>query len=262
MSRLALHPRLSHMVMRAAELGARDSACELAALLTERDLLRRAEGVTDADIRTRLDLLRGTVARGRRGPGGAAAGPGRGRGVSPRRGGGRCRREARSERRCAAGARPTPIGSPSAGRDGWAIPAAEWPRRLPRSAGLSREEYLVARELDGRARRAGSCWRPRSRWRSSGSGSATTIVAGGAGGLGSRRRSGRWHDAGAARGDRPPGAAVARPDPARVAGLCSRVCARRARRPSLGTTVQGGPASASPSSEPSIRAGPMCPMRP
>jgi ATP-dependent helicase HrpB len=63
MSRLALHPRLSHMVMKAAELGHRNSACEVAALLTERDLLRRAEGVPEADIRTRIDQLRGTVVR-------------------------------------------------------------------------------------------------------------------------------------------------------------------------------------------------------
>jgi ATP-dependent helicase HrpB len=63
MTRLALHPRLSHMVMKATELGVRNTACEMAALLTERDLLRRSEGVPEADIRTRLDLLRGTVVR-------------------------------------------------------------------------------------------------------------------------------------------------------------------------------------------------------
>jgi ATP-dependent RNA helicase HrpB len=63
MTRLGLHPRLSHMVMKASDLGAWDTACELAALLTERDLLRRSEGVPEADIRTRLDLLRGTVVR-------------------------------------------------------------------------------------------------------------------------------------------------------------------------------------------------------
>jgi ATP-dependent helicase HrpB len=61
MTRLSLHPRLSHMVMKASELGERDTACEIAALLTERDLLRRKEGVPEADIRTRLDLLRGTT---------------------------------------------------------------------------------------------------------------------------------------------------------------------------------------------------------
>jgi ATP-dependent helicase HrpB len=64
MAGLALHPRLSHMVMKATELHGRGLACELAALLTERDLLRRTDGVPEADIRTRLDLLRGTVVRG------------------------------------------------------------------------------------------------------------------------------------------------------------------------------------------------------
>jgi ATP-dependent helicase HrpB len=60
MTRLSLHPRLSHMVMKASELGAWEAACEVAALLTERDLLGRQQGVPEADIRTRLDLLRGT----------------------------------------------------------------------------------------------------------------------------------------------------------------------------------------------------------
>ena len=64
MARLALHPRLSHMVMKATDLDAGETACEIAALLTERDPLRRMEGVADADIRTRIDLLRGTVVRG------------------------------------------------------------------------------------------------------------------------------------------------------------------------------------------------------
>jgi ATP-dependent helicase HrpB len=64
MARLALHPRLSHMVMKATELQERALACELAALLTERDLLRRTQGVPEADIRTRLDVLRGSVVRG------------------------------------------------------------------------------------------------------------------------------------------------------------------------------------------------------
>jgi ATP-dependent helicase HrpB len=63
MARLALHPRLSHMVLKATELRERSLACDLAALLTERDLLRRSDGVPEADIRTRLDLLRGTVVR-------------------------------------------------------------------------------------------------------------------------------------------------------------------------------------------------------
>ena len=63
LARLAMAPRLAHMVIRGTELGDRATACELAALLTERDVLRRADGVPDSDIRTRIDLLRGVVSR-------------------------------------------------------------------------------------------------------------------------------------------------------------------------------------------------------
>ena len=44
-------------------MGAGGTACELAALLTERDVLTRHDGVPEADIRTRLDLLRGVTIR-------------------------------------------------------------------------------------------------------------------------------------------------------------------------------------------------------
>jgi ATP-dependent helicase HrpB len=62
-ARYALHPRLAHMVVRARELGAGELACELAALLTERDLVRRTRGPVDADLGLRLELLRGTIQR-------------------------------------------------------------------------------------------------------------------------------------------------------------------------------------------------------
>jgi ATP-dependent helicase HrpB len=149
MARLALHPRLAHMVMTATELGSRDLACEVAALLTERDLLRRAEGVPDADIRTRLDLLRGTLTRSdvdrealRRARGERDA----------------CRRAAH---------RSSPSGE---GADVGRLLALAYPDRVaqrrPGGTGrfllrnglgafldpqaLSREDYLVACELDGK----------------------------------------------------------------------------------------------------------------
>ena len=59
MARLALHPRLAHMLLRARALELVPLAAELAALLSERDLLRGEQGARDADIRTRLELLRG-----------------------------------------------------------------------------------------------------------------------------------------------------------------------------------------------------------
>ena len=59
MARAGVHPRLAHMLLRGRALGSLALAAQLAALLSERDLLR-ASVARDADIRTRLDALRGT----------------------------------------------------------------------------------------------------------------------------------------------------------------------------------------------------------
>jgi ATP-dependent helicase HrpB len=59
MAHLAAHPRLAHMLLRARALGQLPLAAELAALLSERDLLRGGAARDDADIRTRLEILRG-----------------------------------------------------------------------------------------------------------------------------------------------------------------------------------------------------------
>ncbi|HEX6106510.1 MAG TPA: ATP-dependent helicase HrpB [Gemmatimonadales bacterium] len=61
MARHSLHPRLAHMVLKGKELGAGGEACDLAALLSERDVLRRDSGVPEVDIALRLDLLRGST---------------------------------------------------------------------------------------------------------------------------------------------------------------------------------------------------------
>lgn len=55
MARLPLHPRLAHMIARARELKAGGMAADLAALLSERDLLGREAG---ADLGERLAALR------------------------------------------------------------------------------------------------------------------------------------------------------------------------------------------------------------
>jgi ATP-dependent helicase HrpB len=150
MTRLALHPRLSHMVMKASELGDRDTACEIAALLTERDLLRRSEGVPEADIQTRLDLLRGTTMRGevdrealRRAKAEVAA-------CRRSRGGGRGRGSGMGVGALLGLAYPDRIAQRRQGQVG---------RYLLRNGlgasldpqGLSGEEYLVIPELDGKA---------------------------------------------------------------------------------------------------------------
>jgi ATP-dependent helicase HrpB len=59
MAQLAVHPRLAHMLLRAKELGCLPLAADVAALLSERDLLRGLAGTRDADIRARIDALRG-----------------------------------------------------------------------------------------------------------------------------------------------------------------------------------------------------------
>lgn len=70
MAELPMHPRLAHMVAQGDTLGVRSLACDLAALLSERDPIRSDPGSSaDADVETRLALIRGG-----RGAGGMAAG--------------------------------------------------------------------------------------------------------------------------------------------------------------------------------------------
>ena len=56
---LAMHPRLAHMVLKAIALNLGSLACEMAALLTERDVVRPKTGARPVDLRLRLDLLYG-----------------------------------------------------------------------------------------------------------------------------------------------------------------------------------------------------------
>jgi ATP-dependent helicase HrpB len=58
MQRIGAHPRLAHMLLAARGMGALPAAADLAALLSERDLLRGVSGSQDADIRARLEVLR------------------------------------------------------------------------------------------------------------------------------------------------------------------------------------------------------------
>ncbi len=64
MAGMGLHPRLAYMVSRGQQLGLGALACDMAALLSERDVLRFPSGAYDADIRLRLEALRGVAASG------------------------------------------------------------------------------------------------------------------------------------------------------------------------------------------------------
>lgn len=58
MTELGLHPRLAHMVLKALHLRLGGLACELAALLGERDFFRNGVHAPEADIRLRMEALR------------------------------------------------------------------------------------------------------------------------------------------------------------------------------------------------------------
>jgi ATP-dependent helicase HrpB len=58
MATLPVHPRLSHMLLKSVPLKQAAIACDLSALLGERDFLRESSGARQTDLRLRLDALR------------------------------------------------------------------------------------------------------------------------------------------------------------------------------------------------------------
>lgn len=58
MAGVGAHPRLAHMLIKARELGAARLACDLAAILSERDVLRAERGARDVDLRLRSTAMR------------------------------------------------------------------------------------------------------------------------------------------------------------------------------------------------------------
>ncbi|WP_442602242.1 ATP-dependent helicase HrpB [Paenibacillus sp. KN14-4R] len=58
MAGLGAHPRLAHMMLRAMPLQLGELACELAALLGERDIIRGQGSFANSDLRIRLEILR------------------------------------------------------------------------------------------------------------------------------------------------------------------------------------------------------------
>ena len=58
MAALGPHPRLAHMMLRGRALGLGGLACDIAALLEERDIVKVGPGSRDADLCLRLEVLR------------------------------------------------------------------------------------------------------------------------------------------------------------------------------------------------------------
>ncbi len=57
MAAMPVHPRLAHMLLMARRVGHTAAACDLAALLTERDPLRFDRGQNEVDLQLRFDVL-------------------------------------------------------------------------------------------------------------------------------------------------------------------------------------------------------------
>lgn len=121
MAGLGIAPRLAHLVLTGAARGEGTLACEIAALLAERDILRRDAAEFDADLRTRVEVLRGA----RRGEGAA-----HGRDIADHARLERVRAEAKALRRA------LPFVSPRTGEDALdgigALVALAYPDRLAR----------------------------------------------------------------------------------------------------------------------------------
>ena len=59
LQKIGMHPRLAHMLIKSRDIGAVHLACDLAAILSERDIIRSSPGIRDADLRLRVAVLRG-----------------------------------------------------------------------------------------------------------------------------------------------------------------------------------------------------------
>ena len=59
LAHVTVHPRLAHMMVAAMPLGLGSRACDLAALLSERDILQGGPGWRNADLRLRMEALDG-----------------------------------------------------------------------------------------------------------------------------------------------------------------------------------------------------------
>jgi ATP-dependent helicase HrpB len=149
MQALAAHPRLAHMLLRGREHGAPATAARLAALLSERDLLRGDS--RDSDVRTRLETVqrgggdRGVLERVRRAE----------RAYLGQIGGSQGAHEnAHDPGWLLAFAYPDRIGKRRAGGDGRYQLANGRGASFRGPEAIAREELIVAVELDDREREA------------------------------------------------------------------------------------------------------------
>jgi ATP-dependent helicase HrpB len=128
MAELPAHPRIGHLLLRGEALGLGPLACDVAALLGERDILR---GV-GADLHSRLTLLAGTERAARGGQGGVQ----------------RARQLSRQYRGYLRGTAKNPVANPNHPRWLGALLALAYPDRVARQRRPGGAEYRLA---NGRA---------------------------------------------------------------------------------------------------------------
>ncbi|RON14745.1 ATP-dependent helicase HrpB [Pseudomonas frederiksbergensis] len=128
MAELPAHPRIAHLLLRGHALGLADMACDVAALLGERDILRGA----GADLHSRLVLLSGEERAARGAQGGVQ----------------RARQLARQYRGYLRGKASEPVGDPDHPRWLGALLALAYPDRVAQQRRAGGAEYRLA---NGRA---------------------------------------------------------------------------------------------------------------
>ncbi len=128
MAQLPAHPRIAHLLIRGHDLGLSPQACDLAALLGERDILRGA----GADLHSRLTLLAGTERAARGAQGGVQ----------------RARQLSRQYRGYLRDAASSPVSDPDHSRWLGALLALAYPDRVAQQRRAGGAEYRLA---NGRA---------------------------------------------------------------------------------------------------------------
>lgn len=128
MAELPAHPRIAHLLLRGQALGLADMACDVAALLGERDILRGA----GADLHSRLTLLSGEERAARGAQGGVQ----------------RARQLARQYRGYLRGKASDPVSDPDHPRWLGALLALAYPDRVAQQRRAGGAEYRLA---NGRA---------------------------------------------------------------------------------------------------------------
>ncbi len=127
MAELPAHPRIAHLLLRGQDLGLADMACDIAALLGERDILRGA----GADLHSRLALLSGESRAARGGQGGVQ----------------RAKQLARQYRGYLRGKARQPVADPDHPRWLGALLALAYPDRVAQQRKPGGAEYRLANGL-------------------------------------------------------------------------------------------------------------------